>query len=70
MSQITNFILELLKCGVIILVCLSCGEKRLFQSLDTGSTGIDFVNDIEESKDFNILEYLYMYNGEGWPLVM
>lgn len=65
MSQLINYILKPLNYGVIVLLCFSCEEKQMFQSLPSHSTGVHFVNEIEEREDFNILEYLYMYNGGG-----
>jgi hypothetical protein len=40
-------------------------EKTLLESLPSQSTQIDFVNALSEDKDFNIIEYLYFYNGGG-----
>jgi len=39
--------------------------QPLFERLDSGTTGIGFSNDLPESADFNILNYLYYYNGGG-----
>lgn len=38
---------------------------RLFSLLESGATGVNFSNDLTDSQDFNILEYLYYYNGAG-----
>ncbi|MFN3760858.1 MAG: FG-GAP-like repeat-containing protein [Algoriphagus aquaeductus] len=37
----------------------------LFISLDSKKTGIDFINKLTEKEEFNIIEYLYFYNGGG-----
>jgi hypothetical protein len=37
----------------------------LFQLLTPEATGVDFVNELPEQADFNILNYLYYYNGGG-----
>ncbi len=37
----------------------------LFESLGPGQTGIAFVNELPEAPEFNILNYLYYYNGGG-----
>lgn len=54
---------------LLVFVCNSCttenNGKELFKSLSSNHTSVDFSNDIEETEDFNILEYLYMYNGGG-----
>jgi len=40
-------------------------EQTLFTLLDAGHTGIDFVNAVENQKDFNIFKYRNFYNGGG-----
>jgi enediyne biosynthesis protein E4 len=37
----------------------------LFESIDPLKSGITFSNDLDENEDFNIIEYLYFYNGGG-----
>ena len=37
----------------------------LFELLSPSTTGVDFANELPESADFNILNYLYYYNGGG-----
>jgi enediyne biosynthesis protein E4 len=37
----------------------------LFELLSPGATGITFVNELPEDPEFNILNYLYYYNGGG-----
>ena len=54
----------------IILILSACksnnnDDVKLFQKLLPADTKIDFVNQIKETKDFNILDYLYFYNGGG-----
>lgn len=49
----------------IILIASSCKRNQLFQQVDSNETGIEFSNDINETKKLNIIEYLYMYNGGG-----
>ena len=55
-----------------LLIILSCSPKAahqnketLFISLDSKKTGIDFINKLTEKEEFNIIEYLYFYNGGG-----
>ncbi|GAB3932532.1 VCBS repeat-containing protein [Larkinella terrae] len=43
----------------------SSSEKPLFQSLDSTRTGIGFVNRVQNTDQFNIIDYLYFYNGAG-----
>ena len=40
-------------------------ETPLFELLSPRSTGVTFVNELPEKPDFNILNYLYYYNGGG-----
>jgi hypothetical protein len=54
----------------IILFLSACKSSKendvvLFKKLFPTETKIDFINQIKESKDFNILDYLYFYNGGG-----
>ncbi|MEM9832232.1 MAG: VCBS repeat-containing protein [Bacteroidota bacterium] len=39
--------------------------STLFQLLDSTATGIGFINQVEDQKDFNILTYRNFYNGGG-----
>lgn len=66
MKSITKY----LSIIAVILVVFSCKSDKgddvvLFKKLSPEQTKIDFVNQIKESKDFNILDYLYFYNGGG-----
>lgn len=51
---------------------ISCSQKSeiqpiepLFVRLPFQLTGIDFINNLTETEAFNIVEYLYFYNGGG-----
>ncbi len=60
----TAFILFVI--GLITLA--SCQEEKnlpLFVSHTSEKTGIDFNNILEETDSFNIIQYLYHYNGGG-----
>ncbi|MCK4750200.1 MAG: CRTAC1 family protein, partial [Bacteroidales bacterium] len=52
---------------VIIFMLNGCNqdEDTLFRSLSPGSTNINFSNKIRETEEFNIIQYLYMYDGGG-----
>ena len=63
-------------CGLLILsFFLSCNTKsgeagadngaNIFQLLDPKETGIDFVNEVVDGENFNILTYRNFYNGGG-----
>ena len=52
----------------ILLIISSCSETNegdVFRMLTAEETGIDFTNNLTESDDLNILDYLYFYNGGG-----
>ena len=40
-------------------------ENTLFISLPAQKTGVDFINLLTETEAFNIIDYLYFYNGGG-----
>jgi len=52
---------------IFSMVILGCSDKKstLFQSLSPNETGISFVNKVIESKELNVMQYEYMYNGGG-----
>ena len=50
--------------GFIIISCQG-NDNTLFQQLETNKTGITFSNNVENTPDFNILNYLYFYDGGG-----
>ncbi len=50
---------------LLIAVLTACTENTLFQTPAPEETGITFVNELTESDDLNILDYLYFYNGGG-----
>ena len=54
--------------AVLLLALVGCGGNdpdALFERLDPAATGVTFSNDLAESAEFNILSYLYYYNGGG-----
>ncbi len=52
-----------------LLVLLGCQSKptipALFEVVYQKITGLDFVNELTPTKEFNIFKYLYYYNGAG-----
>lgn len=60
-----------LYCLLTSVLFFSCNKKSaqpsatLFTSLPASYTGIDFQNRIADNDTFNILDYLYYYNGGG-----
>ena len=52
----------------VTLFFLNCGHKdnsKLFNALQISHTGVNFANQLTETEDWNILQYLYFYNGGG-----
>ncbi|MBW3628416.1 MAG: CRTAC1 family protein, partial [Gemmatimonadetes bacterium] len=60
---------SLLFLGTIALTAIGCRGERpapaLFELLSPRATGVSFVNELPEAPEFNILNYLYYYNGGG-----
>ncbi len=54
---------------LFIIIISSCGTSEkpetLFTLLDPEDTGIDFSNNLTDTEEFNIVEYLNYYNGAG-----
>ncbi|MEE9462548.1 MAG: VCBS repeat-containing protein, partial [Bacteroidales bacterium] len=51
---------------MIVMTTLSCKQSnKQFTKLSPNRTGITFRNPIEETEDFNHLDYSYLYNGAG-----
>ncbi|MCA6379614.1 MAG: VCBS repeat-containing protein [Cytophagales bacterium] len=53
--------------GWLLVILCSCKKSSppLFISVSPAETGVDFRNELKESESFNIIEYLYFYNGGG-----
>ncbi len=73
MIILLNFLQEMnnfYRIGVVALLFMSCSKKqdRLFEKLDPAVSNITFNNQLLESKNISILDYLYYYNGAGVAL--
>jgi enediyne biosynthesis protein E4 len=59
--------------GIIVALLFSCQTREdssiqkspLFTLMPSSHTGITFVNNVQDSKDFNIFRYRNLYNGGG-----
>ncbi len=51
--------------GLLLLAGCQLTPETLFTLLPPSATGVDFSNQLAESDTFNILNYLYYYNGGG-----
>jgi enediyne biosynthesis protein E4 len=53
----------------VAIALIGCGGPKapatLFELMPADKTGVEFVNDIQETDTFNILTYEYIYNGGG-----
>ncbi len=52
------------------ILCFSCTKEEdkpslPFKNISPQQSGIHFTNQVDDTPDFNILEYLYFYNGGG-----
>jgi enediyne biosynthesis protein E4 len=63
MLQISKYFFVLL----ILFLFLGCRDdsSKLFTKLDEDRTGINFKNQLFENDAFNVLNYIYFYNGGG-----
>lgn len=62
------FFIALLAAGFFTISFSSCKEEKenhVFASLPSSQTNIQFVNEVKDKEMFNILYYLYFYNGGG-----
>lgn len=50
---------------VILFTNCTCSKDVGYEFLNSGEIGIDFVNNIQNTPEFNILNYLYFYDGGG-----
>lgn len=53
---------------MLLIISCTVEEKKsntLFQEVSESNSSIDFRNDLIENDEFNIIEYLYFYNGGG-----
>lgn len=66
MKQVRFFAIPSFFCFLIL--CCSCRQEKkstLFVLQDPAQTGINFTNQVENTKDFNIFSYRNFYNGGG-----
>lgn len=63
----TSWVETLALSACMLSACTPSGNhvKTIFEEVAPSYSGIDFRNILTESSDFNIIEYLYFYNGGG-----
>jgi hypothetical protein len=56
-----------IKIALALLLFVSCTKKenQLFEKLSPDMSNVKFTNQLDESKNISILDYLYYYNGGG-----
>ncbi len=65
MNSFLNHTFNLLALSAIFFSCRPAPEDTLFRDLTPDETGIDFTNQLKYSEDFNMIDYLYYYDGGG-----
>jgi hypothetical protein len=50
---------------LLTLACRPRDERMLFTEIGSGQSGIEFANTLSSNEEFNIIEYLYFFNGGG-----
>lgn len=53
--------------GTFLIVVVSCSNQKdeKFRKIPASESGITFQNNLKETVDFNIFNYMYFYNGAG-----
>lgn len=53
--------------SIVFFLGISCKKKndKIFVEKLAQTTGVDFINQLDDAPEFNILNYLYHYNGGG-----
>ncbi len=66
LNQMNNFY----KIILLLLLFVNCSKKeeQLFDKLSAEKSGVNFINQLDPSKNISILDYLYHYNGGGVAL--
>jgi hypothetical protein len=63
LKSMTNYLLTFL-CAILLIGCQQ-KDALLFKNVNPTQSKVTFQNDIIETEDLNILDYLYFYNGGG-----
>lgn len=59
------FGLAMVMVATLLLPSTAQSQQKLYELLSPSQTGITFANRINETKEFNIQEFIYAYNGGG-----
>src|SRR5881275_1400066 len=63
--RVAALAVAVLAVAVLGVACRHTAQPTLFEQLERSRTGVSFVNRLPEDTSFNILNYLYYYNGGG-----
>ncbi len=59
------FEVYLLICLLFVAGCSSNNKPVMFELLNSDKTGLDFINKLTPTNQFNVFHYMYFYNGAG-----
>ncbi len=69
MIRYLSYAIKSLLTTFLVVTFFSCGKNSvtdtLFQQVSASHSNINFENTLKSDEDFNIIEYLYFYNGGG-----
>lgn len=65
MNRMQGKYILLIFTGIFYLSCQKPTEGKLFHNLSSDRTGLYFTNNLSNSEDFNMIDYLYYYDGGG-----
>ncbi|MER3375155.1 MAG: VCBS repeat-containing protein [Allomuricauda sp.] len=65
LSTTHKYLAVILIATVLIVGCAKNPSERLFRTLESSDTNLEFTNTITENDSVNILTYEYIYNGGG-----
>ncbi len=65
LKNIQSHLIIYILLAAVVTSCRQNGEETVFRQMPASETGISFQNKLEDKPLFNILYYLYYYNGGG-----
>src|SRR5687767_14598602 len=62
-----KFFIKIVGTFYCLVAMVSCGDQKdeKFRKIPARESGITFQNNLKETVDFNIFNYMYFYNGAG-----
>lgn len=64
-SKRTSILYLVIVCIGFVSACSSSKTPPVFEVLNENKTGIDFINKLTPTNQFNVFHYMYFYNGAG-----